>query len=720
MADPLTAGAIAASLANLITDILKDSTKDALKEGADEGKKRLLGWFGKNATLEAAEQAIFSMSQKYVETYQERHGILKVLGMREPVSLELVYTAVCFLDQDVFFHRFASRAELEAAYRQDRARRLRQQLTKRHEGIKVANEKQFLMVLGAPGSGKSTFLRKMGLEVLKGSGREYEHHCIPVFLELKRFNSKDIDLEKRIINEFETCGFPDAQRFTNKALEEGKLLILLDGLDEVPSRYVNRTILAIQDFVDRHKKNRYIASCRIAAYRNSFRRFSDVVMAEFEDDQIQKYIGNWFRSAEDQKSDTAAKCWQVLQQHPGARELAHSPLLLTFLCLVYDHSQNFPSNRSTLYRKALRILLEEWAAEKRLENQRQIYEGLSVELEESLLSEIAAKGFNKDQLFFSQRELVERIKAFLASNLNAPKHLDGEAVLEAIAVQQGILVERAEDAYSFSHLTLQEHLTAQYIVDNLESIQFIAKYLTDKRWREVFLLIAGLMPGSKGADPLLQLMEKKTQNYINTPKLKALLRWAEQATSGSVGSYKPVAKRAASIVLVLVIALDRDRALANELDLAHYRALDLAPTLDRARTFLACYHELACELDRTHEFNRVLDRTIYYAYEFQKIKIFSSVDFIKMVANLQVLKAQIPGVTSTFKARLSFFDDIRQLWFNALKLNLEAVMLSKDEANALADYFYACELMVQCKKAAVRVSPQTWEAIEGRMLLPPD
>jgi hypothetical protein len=43
-------------------------------------------------------------------------------------------------------------------------------------------------------------------------------------------------------------------------------------------------------------------------------------------------------------------------------------------------------------------------------------------------------------------------------------------------------------------------------------------------------------------------------------------------------------------------------------------------------------------------------------------------------------------------------------------------MLSDDEAKALADYLYACELMVRCKESAVRVSPQTWEAIEGRML----
>ena len=54
--------------------------------------------------------------------------------------------------------------------------------------------------------------------------------------------------------------------------------------------------------------------------------------------------------------------------------LAHTPLLLTFLCLVYDYSQNVMTNRSALYGRALDILLEEWAAEKRLERD-EIYQG---------------------------------------------------------------------------------------------------------------------------------------------------------------------------------------------------------------------------------------------------------------------------------------------------------------------------------------------------------
>ena len=212
-------------------------------------------------------------------------------------------------------------------------------------------------------------------------------------------------------------------------------------------------------------------------------------MADFDDKQIEQFIHNWFNTELDKQDKTADKCWSLLNEpsNEAAKELAQTPLLLTLLCLVYDKSQSFPPNRSELYCKAIRILLEEWAASKRLERD-EIYQGLHTELEEMLLAQIAYKGFESDQLFYGQKELVGQIKTFLANNLNAPQNLNGEKVLTTIEVQQGILVERVENVYSFSHLTFQEYLTAQYIVDDNSIKDLVAHHLTDTRWQEVFFI----------------------------------------------------------------------------------------------------------------------------------------------------------------------------------------------------------------------------------------
>jgi hypothetical protein len=695
---------------------------------------KFLGLMGKKLD-DQTKQLIYTASGEYGKRYFKRHGILKALGMREAVPLESVYTAVQFLDEQAI-RSFESIQNLEEAYRQAKKRNFQQQDCQKQEGLKIANQKQYLMVLGQPGAGKSTFLRKIGLEALKGKKGGFKPDCIPVFIELKSFTSSQIEIEKLILEEFSICGFPSSEQFIAKALEQGKLLILLDGLDEVPTVNTNEVISKIQNFVDRYDKNSFIVSCRTAAYKNNFQRFTDVKVADFDDTQIEQFIGNWFQSEVDKQAGTAQKCWELLQkpEYAAAKELAHTPLLLTFLCLTYDRSQNFPNNRSVLYKSALRILLEEWAAEKRILRD-EIYQGLSTELEESLLSEIAYTGFDTDKLFFSQRAVVEEIKTFLAGNLNAPKHLDGEAVLKAIAVQQGILVERAEDVYSFSHLTLQEYLTAQYIADNNLIEQLVTGHLSDARWREVFLLVAGLVRSKNGADDLLLLMEKKAQKYINTPKLQGLLQWADAATHGSEGDFKPVGKRAAAIananananayaianVKVYINANAKGYVNANAIAKAYGIANANAKGYVNANaTANATAYAYANPNAYANAYAYANALTIAFAEELKKFKIFKEVNWTELIAQLRELQKQLPDPDQPEQIHLAFADRLVDTWCHGLHLNPEIVKLSKEEAKALGDYLYANNLIIKCKEAAVRISAKTWEEIESRMLVVPE
>jgi NACHT domain len=679
---------------------------------------KFIGFMGKKLDKKT-KQLIYTASGEYGKRYLKRHGILKALGMREAVPLESVYTTVQFLDEQEI-RNFESIPNLEEAYRQANKRSFQQQDCQKQEGLKIANQKQYLMALGQPGAGKSTFLRKTGLEALKGKKGGLKHNCIPVFIELKSFTSSQIEIEKIIVEEFSICGFPRSEQFIAKALEQGKLLILLDGLDEVPTVNTNEVISKIQNFVDRYDKNRFIVSCRTAAYRNNFQRFTDVKLADFDDTQIEQFIDNWFQSELDKQAGTAQKCWELLQkpEYAAAKELAHTPLLLTFLCLNYDRSQNFPNNRSVLYKKALRILLEEWAAEKRILRD-EIYQGLSTELEESLLSEIAYTGFETDKLFFSQREVVEEIKTFLATNLNVPKHLDGEAVLNAIAVQQGILVERAEDVYSFSHLTLQEYLTAQYIADNNLIEQLVSNHLFDRRWREVFLLVAGLVRSKNGADDLLLLMEKETQKYIKTPKLQGLLQWADAVTKDSEGDFKPVGKRAVAIAIPIPIANAYAYAKAYGYTYAISYAKAIANAYAKAYA-IAIANAHAYPKAYASDYAIAIKLAIELAQELKKIKIFKEVNWTQLIVQLEELQKQLPDADQPEQIHLVFFDRFLDTWCNALHVNPEIVKLSQEEAKALGDYFSANYLMIQCKEAAVRISAKTWEEIESRMLVVPE
>ncbi len=653
------------------------------------------------------QQILFNASQKYIINYTERHGYLKVLGMHEPVELEKVYTNVRFL-QRLNIRQFESIENLEQAYRQNRSFQPKDTLDS--TGIQVANEKQYLMVLGGPGVGKSTFLRKMGLEALKGNQGRYLHECIPVFIDLKSFESKEeIDTKQAIIEEFSICGFPDSETATDKLLESGKLLIILDGLDEVPGKVANDVIDHIHNFCDQYDNNRFIISCRTAAYNHNFRRFTDVAMAEFSNTQIKQFIYNWFQSETDKKIDTAGKCWELLQkpENSGAKELANTPLLLTLLCLVYHRSQNFPNNRSFLYSKSLRLFLEEWAAERRIMREA-IYEGLNTEYQEILLSKIAHAGFEIDQLFFGKRDVVDEIRFFLQDNLNAPKHLDGEKVLTAIAIHQGILVERAEDVFSFSHLTLQEYLTAQYIVDNFEMKQLIDRHLTDRRWHEVFQLVAGLMRG--GADELLLMMEAKAQSYVNSSKLQGLLKWAQEATTDTSEDYNLGAKRATA--LFLAIARDSVLEFVTLLSPKLSSVMEITCTLNFARAVNCPRRQSATTRALSHAFSRSV------VEQLDNFKIFRYIEFRTLVKRLNQIKNQAPSRYEPYRAHQGFNNRVSNIWFNSLNLNSDLVNLSNEELEALDNFIYINSLIVRCKQAAVRVSTKNWSEIENRILLP--
>ncbi|HBR77011.1 MAG TPA: histidine kinase, partial [Cyanobacteria bacterium UBA11159] len=100
--------------------------------------------------------------------------------------------------------------------------------------IEAAIKYSKLMVLGKPGTGKSTFLKFLALQCNRGI---FQSHLLPIYIELKDFvqdtkDCQEISLETYILQELDL--YDILQSDFHDLLRHGKLLILLDGLDEVP------------------------------------------------------------------------------------------------------------------------------------------------------------------------------------------------------------------------------------------------------------------------------------------------------------------------------------------------------------------------------------------------------------------------------------------------------------------------------------------------------
>jgi hypothetical protein len=243
------------------------------------------------------------------------------------------------------------------------------------------------------------------------------------------------------------------------------------------------------------------------------------------------------------------------------------------------------------------------------------------------------------------------------------------------------------------------------------------------------LLVAGLVRSKNGADDLLLLMEKEAQKYINTPNLQGLLQWADAATKDSEGDFKPVGKRAAAIANAYDIAIANAIANANDIanDIAYAYAISIAIVKANAYAYaiaevnaipIPYVNLITCLKAKTK--THAITKAIAIAEELKKIKIFKDVNWTELIAQLTALKERFPDANQSDQIDLAFLNRLVNTWCHALHLNPEIVKLSKEEAEALRDYLCANLLIIQCKEAAVRISPKTWEEIESRMLLVPE
>lgn len=126
--------------------------------------------------------------------------------------------------------------------------------------------------------------------------------------------------------------------------------------------------------------------------------------------------------------------------------------------------------------------------------------------------------------------------------------LNSEIVLKSIEVQHGLLVEQARGIYSFSHLTFQEYLVGRNFVNTVEpqvldkNLTQLVSHVTEPRWREVFLLVAGML---ENADALVRFIQQYSNRLMTADeKLLQLLVWLDRKALSVQAPYKPAAIRA--------------------------------------------------------------------------------------------------------------------------------------------------------------------------------
>ncbi|MEJ6481358.1 NACHT domain-containing NTPase [Nostoc punctiforme UO1] len=631
-----------------------------------------------NAIVQEVREKIKPLIQEYC-------GTMRVLDMPQPIGLNDIYTSVNILEKITGQRRLGIDELLEQSSSQDFDLFGLNRITeKRVPGLQAVEKHSKLMILGKPGAGKTTFLKYLAIQCIKG---EFQAERVPIFIILKGFaeaTNKPGLLEyityitEKAINPISSI---------QNVLTYGKALVLLDGLDEVREEDSDRILKEIRDFSDRFSNNHFVMTCRIAAREYTFEKFTEVEVADFNDDQISNFANNWFKDKA-VKPETFIK---RLEDNNRIKELAASPLLLTLLCLAFEESGDFPVDRSELYKEGLDALLKKWDAKRGIQRD-QIYKKLSVQRKEDLLSKMALTTFERGDYFFKQKVAEEYITEYIrnlpgANTDEEALQLDSEGILRSIEHHHGLVVARAKRIYSFSHLTFHEYFTAREFVvvrqSSEEALQNLVSHITGKRWQEVFLLAVGMSPS---ADQLLLLMKEKIDFIVaDDQRLQKFLLWVKEKSLSVKLSYKPAAVRAFYLSLCLDFS----------------RSVDLSLCLDLSRSLDLC-------LDLSHSLDLCLDLSL--DPELKNL--------------LQKLREQLPSTQDKQEFQKwwlanekTWCEELREVMIKYRNIGHDW-QFSNEQKELLQQYYDANQLLVDCLNSDCYVSREVRQQIEDTLLLP--
>jgi len=637
--------------------------------------------------------------RKKIKPYiKERCGTMRVLDMTQSIGLGDIYTDVNILEKITGRTRRGIAELLQNFDSEDFDRFGFGKVTQeRVPGLQAVQEHSKLMVLGKPGAGKTTFLKYLSLQCIEG---KFQSDRFPIFITLKDYAEEPTQpsILNYITQQLSKCKVANANVKGEQLLEQGKVLVLLDGLDEVREEDTKRVLDQVQEFSYQFSTNQFIITCRIAAKEYTFQGFTEVEVADFNPEQIATFAKNWFQLINDPVK--GERFIEKLKENQPIEELATNPLLLTLLCLVFGEAGDFPANRSELYTEGVDVLLKKWDVGRNIERDK-IYKDLSSQGKENLLSHIALTTFERKDYFFKKKTVEEYIVDFIRNLRNAntaPEalELDSEAILKSIEAQHGLLVARATGIYSFSHLTFHEYFTAREIKERSAWAK-LAEHITQKRWREVFSLTAGMM---RSADDLLKLMKQKIDELLaEDEELQKFLAWVEKKSESVKVHYKPAAVRL--FYLDLDHDLDRDLYLDRDRDRDLYLDHDLSYHLDMSRSL---DHDISLYLDLS------LDLSYYLDPELEQ--------------SLQQLKDQLPAPEDE-EAYKQWWQENSSAWSEQLRTIMikhrnigHNWQFTDTQQKLLKQYYDANKLLVDCINSDCYVSREVRQEIEDTLLLP--
>jgi hypothetical protein len=386
-----------------------------------------------------------------------------------------------------------------------------------------------IIITGDAGSGKSTLLKAYGVGVSRRRGRDIRsdeireiraERKLPILVLLRHFAAEvavkgDLTIAEFIVEHILKSGASlriDPKGLLRSRLAGGRCLVMLDGLDEVPSSLYSivrdKILTFINDASDALPTHRakVVITCRSSNFddvRRDWARFASdtYTLLPFGDHEIRRYLERMRSSFVVPKTP---ELYLRSVMASGTLDMHRTPLILAMSVGLYTTIEDFeiPTSISELYREMIEALLDRPAF--RVDAKGAInqftHKDKKLILRKFVLREARRNGRIDD---FRRYDLLEYSRSAAPTLASIPES-DVENFVDEIIFQSGLIREKAdgEGVYYFEHRSMQEYLVAEELAaEGRRGMEFLLNQAGRPAWRQTTLFYAAM-----GGDHLSEFM----------------------------------------------------------------------------------------------------------------------------------------------------------------------------------------------------------------------
>ncbi|CAM5371889.1 NACHT domain-containing protein OS=Streptomyces tendae OX=1932 GN=GUR47_18815 PE=4 SV=1 [Streptomyces tendae] len=435
--------------------------------------------------------------------------------------------------------------------------------TDRAPADEVLDKEPRVLLRGEAGSGKTTLVQWLAVTTARAGT------LVPYVLPLRTLiRTGPLPTPATFLSAV-GCPLSPPDGWTERVLTEGRALVLVDGLDEVPAADRHTTRDWLRGLIHAYPGNRWLLTTRPTAVRADWlaqEQFRELSLAPMGRADVATFVHRWHEAAH--APEYEQRLLDSLRTKRDLARLATNPLMCGLICALHRERRGYlPTGRKELYDAALTMLLARRDRERGMgaAEGTELGEETQLELLQRIAYALVLSGRNEMSLDTAEG-IVERALPSLAPALGEE---GAAAALRTLVLRSGVVRRPAEGILDFVHRTFQDYLAARYAVEE-GHLPVLTSRAGDSQWEDVIRMAVAHARPRERVSVLRDLLAR------DTPRLTLLaLACLEHATALDPAVRAEVEERAAGLIPPRTAEAARDLATAGPL------VLELLPGPDR-------------------------------------------------------------------------------------------------------------------------------------------